>query len=313
MFKNIICIFCTKESPTTDEHVIPEFAGGSLVIKEVCKACNDKMGSDFEGPLANSIFFRLARSHYEIQGKSESPINPFPHDGLTENGQKIKMSGKGELYSVVKIEENLQDPEKIELKLIVDETDKNEIPKIFEAKLRRAAKKHWPEMSSYEIDILVNKSLSSLPINFEVQTTPNPVIGYTEGFNFNHLYFLMMKIAYEIAFHHHGSKINSDSYYQQLRDAIYTRNVSSEIVGRLFPEPDPFLSIPALENSHCILLCRNICYIRLFKFSAIIQVIEEDSPHSLSQENWVIYWFNFVKKSCKKHNFLEYASGAIQQ
>lgn len=308
MSKNIICIFCTKESQATDEHVIPEFSGGSLVIKEVCKACNDKMGSDFEGPLANSIFFRLARSHYGIQGKSEFPINPFPHDGLTENGQKIKMRGKGELYSVAKIEENLQDPEKIELKLIVDEVDKNKIPEIFESKLRRTAKKHWPDMPLSEIDTLVNKLLNALPENFAVQTIQNPVIGYTENFNLSHLNFLMMKIAYEIAFHHHGPKINSDSYYQQLRDAIYTRNENSRIVGRLFPDPDPFLFVPAPENSHCVLLFKNFCYIRLFNISALIPIVNNDPPYTLPEEDWIIYWFDYIRKSSEKHNFLEYVS-----
>ena len=77
MSKNIICIFCTKESQATDEHVIPEFSGGSLVIKEVCKACNDKMGSDFEGPLANSIFLGLHALITEYKENQSSQLIHF--------------------------------------------------------------------------------------------------------------------------------------------------------------------------------------------------------------------------------------------
>lgn len=53
------CIICigenpiTEDNPLTDEHIIPEFIGGSLVKKNVCKTCNSKMGTGFEGALAN--------------------------------------------------------------------------------------------------------------------------------------------------------------------------------------------------------------------------------------------------------------------
>jgi len=49
MKKTIHCIFCRDKTISTDEHIVPEFVGGSLIIQEVCKPCNDKIGSDFEG------------------------------------------------------------------------------------------------------------------------------------------------------------------------------------------------------------------------------------------------------------------------
>ena len=47
------CIFCGKELPPFDkrgkgEHVIPEFIYGSVKIKDVCQACNRKMGSEVD-------------------------------------------------------------------------------------------------------------------------------------------------------------------------------------------------------------------------------------------------------------------------
>lgn len=42
MSQSVNCIFCQKDCQATDEHIVPEFAGGSLTIKEVCKDCNSK-------------------------------------------------------------------------------------------------------------------------------------------------------------------------------------------------------------------------------------------------------------------------------
>lgn len=309
MDQSIKCIFCGKESQATVEHVVPEFLGGSLVIKEVCQTCNSKMGSDFEGPISRSVIFRLPRHFYKIQGKSTSTVNAFPNIGIAEDGTKVKLDSNFKPYMITKTEESRIEDGGVKVNLMVDVSDKEKLPKIIEAKIRRIAKKEWPDMSEEDVNSLVQNALESLPTKYEVEKF-RPTIKYNESINLNHLTLLMMKIAYEIAFYHHGVGILSDSSNIKLRDAINARDSKAE-VGRLFPEPDPFLYITASDNSHCIVLCQNICYLRLFNISAIIQVSDNKSKFSLSEEEWVIYWFNFVEKTWRKESFLSHVSKNI--
>jgi hypothetical protein len=306
---SITCIFCNNEHQSTDEHIIPEFLGGTLVIKEVCKDCNSKMGSDFEGPLSRSVIFRLPRHLYGIQGKSMSPINAFPGTGTTDDGTKIRLDSEFKPYMVAKVDENKLEGG-VEVNLVVDASDKDRIPQIIEAKIRRTAKNEWPDMTSAEVDALVKNALDALPTEYQTRKS-QPTIKYSESIDINHLTLLMMKIAYEIAYHHFGSKVLKDVSNNKLRDATCNRDAKPEISGRLFPEPDPFLYVTAPENSHCVILCKNMCYMRLFNVTAIIQVSEKESTFSLTEENWVIYWFNYTDKEWKKENFLSHISGLI--
>ena len=309
MSQTINCIFCEKDCQPTDEHVVPEFAGGSLTIQEVCKGCNSKMGSDFEGPLSRSVIFRLPRHLYGIQGKSSSPINAFPGTGTTDDGTKIRMDSEFKPYMTTKIDEKKID-DGVEVNLSIDVTDKDKIPKIIEAKIRRTAKTEWPDMQEHEVDALVKNAIESLPSEYEVKKS-HPNIKYSESIDLNHLTFLMLKIAYEISFYHHGSSVLADQASQKLRKAIYERNIKADISGKLFPDPDPFLYVTAPENSHCLVLCKNICYLRLFNVSAIVQICDTDSEYDLSEEDWVVYWFDYVQKTWGKENFLSYISNEI--
>lgn len=310
MSELITCIFCMEDHPSTDEHVVPEFAGGSLIIKDVCKTCNSKMGSDFEGPISRSIIFRLPRHIHGIQGKSDEPINAFPSMGKTEDGSKVRVDSQFKPYLATQVSEEKLENGGVKIDLRVDASDKDKIPGIVEAKIRRIAKNEWPDMPAPEVDALVKSALDSLPQDHQVHSH-NPTIGYSEYVDINHLTFLMMKIAYEIAFHHHGYGILSDSRNVLLRESIHLRDSKSKISGTLFPNPDPLSYISVPENNHCILLCGNTCYIRLFNIIAIIEVCGIESPFFLKEELWSVYWFDFVAITWKKETFLEHLSRSI--
>lgn len=267
------------------------------------------MGSDFEGPLSRSVIFRLPRHLYGIQGKSSSPINAFPGTGTTDDGTKIRVDSEFKPYMITKLDERKIDGG-IEVDLSIDVSDKDKIPQIIAAKICRTAKTEWSDMTEPEVDALVKNAIESLPGEYEVRKS-QPNIKDSENIDLNHLTFLMMKIAYEISFYHHGSSVLADQASQNLRKAIFERNIKANISGKLFPEPDPFLYVTAPENRHCIVLCNNICYLRLFNVSAIVQVCENDSKFNLNDENWVVYWFDYVQKTWGKENFLSYISNTI--
>tara|TARA_B100000780_G_scaffold212275_1_gene152003 strand:+ start:438 stop:830 length:393 start_codon:yes stop_codon:yes gene_type:complete len=94
------CIICTLEKKLTDEHIIPEFMGGGLVVKNVCKECNSKMGSGFEGRISNNFIYQSARTINKIEGKSSLP---FPFKGVRKDdhsGIKFSISEDGTLTSI---------------------------------------------------------------------------------------------------------------------------------------------------------------------------------------------------------------------
>lgn len=307
MDSTITCIFCHKTCKPTNEHIVPEFLGGSLIIKDVCKKCNSEMGSAFEGPLSKSVLFRLPRHIHNIQGKSSAPINAFPNTGQTEDGSKVRIDSDFKPYIVTKTEEKQVFGGGFALDLTVDVSDEGKIPQIIETKIRRMLKKENPNMPREEVDTIVRNALESLPSDYKVETY-QPTIKYSESMDFNHLNFLMMKIAYEIAFYHHGSNVLLDKSNIKLRKSIYERNTKAEISGRLYPKPDPFAHVSTPSDCHCLVLCRNICYIRLFDITAIIQVCDEESNFFLSEENWTAYWFKYTEKTWVSENYLSYLS-----
>lgn len=306
----ITCIFCERESKPTDEHVIPEFAGGSLIINTVCKTCNDKMGSDFEGPLSNNIIFRLPRALYDIRGKSKAPINPFPGTGNTPEGNKIRVDGGLKPYLVPEVNQRTLSPTSIQLCYNLDASDVHKLPELVRLKTRRAAKKEWPDLSLEQIDAIVEKAASELHAELEIQQS-RPTVHYTETMDIGNLELLMMKIAYEISFHHHGSDVLQDLQVNVLRKAIYTRNSRECSSCRLYPEPDPFLSIVSPQNSHCVILAGGICYIRLYSISAIVKLCEPNSSYFVNSDNWAIYLFDYTAETYEKHSLLGYLANSI--
>ncbi len=47
----INCIFCQLEKNPSDEHPIPLNIGGKIIIRNVCKDCNSKLGSEVDSEL----------------------------------------------------------------------------------------------------------------------------------------------------------------------------------------------------------------------------------------------------------------------
>lgn len=73
------CIICLNpedgSNPSrklTNEHIVPEFIGGKIVVNNVCKECNSTLGHTLEGPLSNNIYFKLYAYFNEIKGKKIS-------------------------------------------------------------------------------------------------------------------------------------------------------------------------------------------------------------------------------------------------
>ena len=119
---------------------------------------------------------------------------------------------------------------------------------------------------------------------------------------------MFWKIAYEITIYHHGVSVLSDETLLQLRNAINERNINAQIAGKLNGEDEAFSEIPFPENSHVVILCKDACYIKLFSMSATIKVVSEKSQFILPESNWVVFWFDYIKRSNTVELFWKYLS-----
>lgn len=77
------CIFCYRDSlkcELTEEHVFPQALGGELVVRCVCKGCNDQLGSYVDSLIAEDFLVRMLRLGLRIPNKSGVIPSPL-HDG----------------------------------------------------------------------------------------------------------------------------------------------------------------------------------------------------------------------------------------
>ena len=85
---------CRKEVPDikgSREHVVPAALGGALIIREVCKDCNSKLGSNIDIGLTENKIIELHMNHYGLT-KYGFPVNPFKNTDLYDiNGVRVRM------------------------------------------------------------------------------------------------------------------------------------------------------------------------------------------------------------------------------
>ena len=69
MKKCIICNTEKEEDKFNIEHVIPESAGGSFEIDNVCEECNSLLGSTIDNNFLDNFFVKVYLSKFDIKSK----------------------------------------------------------------------------------------------------------------------------------------------------------------------------------------------------------------------------------------------------
>lgn len=82
------CIFCLKESPLCEEHLIPKALGGSLTCKFLCVSCNSRFGHALEVTAKSdpSILLSVENLSEKIPKLAKQLIESHPHIGYDEYG-----------------------------------------------------------------------------------------------------------------------------------------------------------------------------------------------------------------------------------
>jgi len=296
------CIICKKPEELTDEHIIPEFLGGNLKIKRVCKPCNEKMGDTFEGRLANNVVFTLPNFINNISGKSVVP-NPLAGSKTTSTNEKVFVEFSENKFKVKNHPEVsiFKKDGKDVFSMNIDPSDLDKAEKIIEKKINR----HYKDMPRESREELVRKLYQDL-INRPVTEIPSPVIKSSFTVNFKDLKLLFIKIAYEIGFYNFGRNYIDESVAEKLRVSLHSQS-AEEIKVSFFPDIGNMKEL-FLEDKHHICLTRNVCYIKIYGIDAMMYISDTNSVFDISSEDSIIYEFDYINKSHIKQTLAEKVS-----
>lgn len=244
------CLFCLSSDPPSgfsDEHVFPEAVGGSLLIRSVCKDCNDRLGHSVDTKLTEHALVQIKRQALRIPGKSGVVPNPFRNAVLADDPtQKVRLhfdqGGAARAFVVPSVQRQV-DSQSGTLHVCIDATDEHRLEEIINTALARAG---GPTLSAEAIEEL--KSYSVLQ---------NPKLTMPMSLDLVEYKRALMKIVYELSCHWLGDRYVDDPTAQLIRDFIFDDDLpldSSErhpIRGTMRLAPSaPFLPFWPDEGEH---------------------------------------------------------------
>jgi hypothetical protein len=223
------CIFCLKTCICTKEHVFPLAIGGSLFFYRVCEFCNSTLGHRVDAALTDNFVVMARRAQLGLAGNSgtvPTALEILPSVArLAGNPDRkvriVKDPASGMVATkTIPRESNVVMPDGTQARqIIVDERDKDIIPKIIQRNRKRL---NMPPLTESEIEEEIQKYNTKTLI-----TEENPQLTITFKLNFAFFRHAVFKIAYELAFLWLGDSYLHDPTAAELRTAICSENPSS--------------------------------------------------------------------------------------
>lgn len=287
------CVICKKEKEQlTDEHVFPDAIGGTLVLTNVCKECNDRLGHSVDHHLVDNWLIQSERLLLKIRGKTGNIPNPLEKGVLAKNHKQQvryyfdKEGNPKEVYLVPHVEKEKKDDNSEIVKISMDKKDKDKLPGIINKMLKRNGK---PELTNEEIEKQVIEG-----------TDPNPSIKMSFTMDIVEYKRAILKIAYELAHYWLGDKYFDDTNGEIIRQCILDNNLSEDFSSQypikgsidLIGEKSRFNFWDNEPKNHIAFM--NVdgnqiyCYVRIFSvFEGIIQI-------SIEAENYPEFKGKFI-------------------
>ncbi|MPY67781.1 HNH endonuclease [Deinococcus sp. SDU3-2] len=272
------CIFCLNFfQELTDEHIIPDAIGGSLVIRRVCKDCNSYLGSKVDVHLVSNFLVEIVRFQKGLTGRRKNLKHPLSYGKLVSDpnvGIKWEIGeeapGKLILDTNVKYYTDENGAQRVAISL--DATKEVELPEILEKIAARMLKK------GLEMD-----PASVTPIH---RSTENPEVSFTHTINLIGIDQAVLKIVYEIASEELGSDYIQSESSKRLRKFIMnpSANLSDLAELKLRGQMD-FLSkfrdiFDFVKSDHLIAIIgqpAKAIYVRIFDFYGALVLIDDDA------------------------------------
>lgn len=300
------CIICmasndedNKDKKLTDEHIVPEFIGGQIVVKNVCKECNSTLGHLLEGPLAKNIYFKLYAYTNEIKGKKNKLTNPLAGE-YSYKGIRFRYESDFSLYQLPVIDQQLTDDGAFTFKASIDKRDLKTIENdIFKA-ISRKAKKEGRVLREDKLRDDIKKILEDSKDNIKVLEQPEINISFSLDYDLMAL--LALKIVYELIAWLWGEEFISANQFNFMRLSLkglklhrklkYINKDFYEILRQLLKE-NPYTSLKDTsyidnifgQNKTIVVFMGGGCSIRILNI-----------------------WFNFLMPKALKNAFLIFTS-----
>lgn len=291
------CIFCLKEETPSEEHVIPESIGGSIVIKDVCKKCNSNVNSRIDNPFSNTPLIKLGRFSYGIGGKRDNIPSPFGI-GMDENGLKIAVDKTLTPHVKRKLEITKNEDGSFNVVFAADAADKDKLNEILVEPVRKFLAKEYPDWSDEKIENEVGKVLDAAR-NAPESKSSGPV-KYSWANDFEAISLEYMKIAYEFWFKEFGFDwVENSPIAAFMRSALLTGEHADKVRGQ-FPCEELQLPFNNPNDNHCILLFGGICYVRLFSLASKIECDVIGGKYCLDPLNAKLIIQNFKTGEAKE-------------
>lgn len=277
------CIIClgekeiSKANPLSVEHVIPEFIGGTLTVKNVCKSCNCAMGDGFEGKLANSFEFQVPRYYYGLVGKSKNVPNPFTGNFVNEQIGKFSVKDDLSIFTTPQLNFDANE-NSIGFEIKVDKSEMHKASGMLAKRLKRHLKSQGKEISNEKLLEFSELLLSKAEVHHS--KVERPQVQSSAVMNVNHHYLLYIKIAYELAVYHFGNDYLTDPKANVLRKTLQSQKIDSNV--EMFIPNKAVFGTEYDEEYHWVLFYRGDCFISIFgmllavKFSDIYFIENND-------------------------------------
>ena len=207
------CIYCLEEKPRTIAHVIPKALGGSLTFNDVCRDCNSRQGSSFEGRTINSFLFSTAR--YRAALSTNYPLQKNPLTGLTfksESEASVKLEDDLAPLIIPKLSTERRTEGALLVSATYDSRDKDRL-------VQDVAKTLFRKGIADDLEHAQILANSVVPL---VKSQPHEAetLHTRIEIDLQSLTKLYVKIAYEAAYLHHGSSYLSDPSAKILRGCL---------------------------------------------------------------------------------------------
>jgi HNH endonuclease len=305
------CIFCLEEKLPSDEHVIPESIGGSLLIKEVCRDCNSNLSRLVDNPFANCSLIQIARYSNSLGGKRDIVPFPFGGVGTVDTGHKVSVDRdfKPHVKRILDIQKD--DKGGVHIRLAADASEKDRFGQLLGEPLKKRLASEFPDWSLEKLDReiakIVAKARAQAPIS------EHKPIKKQWRIDLNDLIFEFLKIAYEMWFRCFGYPwVENSQTAKSLRDAIMSGNATLPIRFKLF-SPDILLPVSDPFKNHLILKLNGTCIIRLFNIMCAVECEEIGSQYTLREEDFGITIQDFVDGTLMEEKLTDFLATYLSE
>jgi hypothetical protein len=214
---NVRCIFCLERNPPSgfsDEHVFPEALGGTVVIRNVCTRCNNKLGAEVDSAVTSHGLVEVKRHALGLAGKTGKVPNPLERATLEgDSERKVRYtpgpvgSGDSDVYLLPSVKKTIVAPGQANLSVRIDVRDLPRLGEIVNKSVQRSGGKP-----------LTADEIAALKLNH--QTLERPALNIPLSFDLSEYRRGLAKVAYELACHWLGDRYVDDPAAARLRDFI---------------------------------------------------------------------------------------------